>query len=251
MCLDNEDDESCLSCVKFNSNNHPDFELIEPEGGTISIEKIRLLQEEIAKKPIASNRKVYVIADSDCMTIPAQNCLLKTLEEPPEYAVIILTTANETKLLNTVKSRCMKIPFDSISKEEVKKYFQNNGLDDTNNELIDMSEGSIGKALNLFENKETYETITDVLKKIKGSSLSQTMKNAEIIYKQKDNPKMIKDILNYMNVYLYNSNNVGCIQYVEDTKRRLNQNANYDMTIDYLLLRIWEEMNEKYSRGTV
>ena len=107
------------------------------------------------------------------------------------------------------------------------------------------------KAINFYENKELYESVNNVLKKINKSSLIETMKSADIIYKQKDNPKNIKDILNYMNVYLYNSNNVGCIQYVEDTKRRLNQNANYDMTIDYLLIRIWEEINEKHSRGTV
>ena len=250
MCLDSEKDESCSSCVKFNTSNHPDFELIEPEGDTISIDTIRLMQEEIAKKPIVSNKKVYVIADADCMTIPAQNCLLKTLEEPPEYVVIILTTANETRLLNTVKSRCMKIPFESIPTKDIKKLLISNSQD-ISDELVEMSEGSIGKAINFYENKELYESVNSVLKKIDKSSLIDTMKNAEIIYKQKDNTKNIKDILNYMNVYLYNSNNIGCIQYVEDTKRRLNQNANYDMTIDYLLIRIWEEMNEKHSRGTI
>ena len=250
MCLNNEKDESCSSCVKFNSNNHPDFELIEPDGGTISIDRIRFIQEEIAKKPIVSNRKVYVIADADSMTIPAQNCLLKTLEEPPEYATIILTTANETRLLNTVKSRCMKITFEIIPTKDVKEFMLNHSQD-ISDELIEMSEGSIGKAINFYENKEIYESVNNLLKKINGSSLINMMKNADIIYKQKDNPKNIKDILNYLNVYLYNSNNTGCIQYVEDTKRRLNQNANYDMTIDYLLIRIWEEMNEKHSRGTV
>lgn len=248
MCLNNDIDENCSSCVKFNTDNHPDFELIEPDGGTIKIDTIRLMQEEIAKKPIVSNKKVFVISDADCMTKEAQNCLLKTLEEPPEYIVIILTTANESKLLNTVKSRCMKIPFDQISREEVKKYLTKNSSENINDELIDMSEGSIGKALNLHENKEIYDGLNRTLKNIKGSSLIQTMKNAEIIYKQKE---LIKDMLNYINVYLYNSNNIGCVQYVEDTKRRLNQNANYDMTIDYLLIRIWEEMNEKHSRGTI
>lgn len=248
MCLDKENDESCSSCIKFNTNNHPDFEIIEPDGGTIKIDRIRLMQEEIAKKPIISNKKVFVITDADCMTQEAQNCLLKTLEEPPEYIVIILTTTNESKLLNTVKSRCMKIPFEVISKKEVKEYFINNQLSDINDHIIDMSEGSIGKALNLYENKEIYESVSKVLKDIEGKSLIHTMKNADIIYKQKD---MIKDILNYINVYLYNTNNIKCVKYVEDTKRRLNQNANYDMTIDYLLIRIWEEINEKHSRGPI
>ena len=248
MCIDKEADESCSSCIKFKTNNHPDFELIEPEEGIIKIERIRLMQEEIAKKPIISNKKVYVISDSDCMTPQAQNCLLKTLEEPPEYAVIILTTSNESKILNTVKSRCMKIPFEHISKEEVKKYIINNYSQEINEELIDMSEGSIGKAINLYENRDIYENLNTLLKNTSRVNLMEFMKNAEVIYKQKEK---IKEILDYINVYLYNSKNINCIQFVEDTKRRINQNSNYDMTIDYLLIRIWEELNEKYSRGTV
>ena len=109
-----EKGDSCESCIKWDSNNHPDFLQIEPENNTIKIEQIRNMQEEISVKPIASNKKVFLIVNSDCMTKESQNCLLKTLEEPPEYATIILTTSNESKLLNTIKSRCMKIPFQKI-----------------------------------------------------------------------------------------------------------------------------------------
>ena len=113
LCLNGKGD-SCESCIKWDSNNHPDFLQIEPENNTIKIEQIRNMQEEISVKPIASNKKVFLIVNSDCMTKESQNCLLKTLEEPPEYATIILTTYNESKLLNTIKSRCMKIPFQKI-----------------------------------------------------------------------------------------------------------------------------------------
>ena len=68
MCLNNELEESCSSCVKFKTNNHPDFELIEPDNGTIKIEQIRNMQEQIAQKPIIANKKVYIITDSECMT---------------------------------------------------------------------------------------------------------------------------------------------------------------------------------------
>ena len=100
LCANQEKAEDCISCIKWNSENHPDFYQIEPENKTIKIEKIRKMQEKISEKPITSSRKVYLIVDSDTMTKEAQNCLLKTLEEPPEFVTIILITSNESKLLN-------------------------------------------------------------------------------------------------------------------------------------------------------
>ena len=104
--------DNCSSCVKFNSSNNPDFVLIEQDGNSIKIAQIREMQENVYTKPIVSRKKVFIINDSDKMTEEAQNSLLKTLEEPPEYIIIILITANENKLLNTIKSRCLKISFN-------------------------------------------------------------------------------------------------------------------------------------------
>lgn len=111
--------------------------LIDAEDGkSIKIEQIRYVQEKIAEKPIASNKKVYIINNSDTMTKEAQNCLLKTLEEPPEYAVIILVLANENNMLNTIKSRCTKIMFNPLSKEEIIHYFNSNGLEMPNERTL-------------------------------------------------------------------------------------------------------------------
>ena len=97
----------CKSCIEFNSNNNPDFFCIEPEGNSIKIEQIRELQKKIQEKPIISEKKVYIIDQADLMTKEAQNCLLKTLEEPPEFVTIILVGTNENAFLTTIKSRCM------------------------------------------------------------------------------------------------------------------------------------------------
>ena len=104
----------CKSCIEFDSNNNPDFLCIEPDGNSIKIEQIRYLQKKIQEKPIISNKKVYIINDADKMTVEAQNCLLKTLEEPPEYATIVLIGSNENAFLTTIKSRCMIIHFNKI-----------------------------------------------------------------------------------------------------------------------------------------
>lgn len=251
LCIDQEESENCLSCIKMKSGNHPDFEKIEPEEGIIKIDTIRQLQEKIVQKPITSKRKVYLIKDSEYMKAEAQNCLLKTLEEPPEYAIIILTTANESKLLPTIRSRCLKVSFDAIPEETIIKYINENNSSEIDNNLISMSEGSIGKAILLQEKKEIYESVTNILDEIQNEDMNTLWKKAELLYKQKDN---IQDILSYINVYLYktkNLNKINCIKYVEDTKKRLASNSNYDMSIDYLLIKLWEGINEKYSRSSI
>ena len=79
---------------------------------------------DVLEKPIKGSKKIYIINNSENMTKEAQNALLKTLEEPPEYAVIILVTSNENLLLNTIKSRCIKILFSNLSDEEILEYFE-------------------------------------------------------------------------------------------------------------------------------
>ena len=236
LCLEKEDkDEKCISCIKWNSSNHSDFTLIEAEDKSIKIEQIRNMQEKIAEKPITSNYKLYVIKDCDCMTKEAQNCLLKTLEEPPEYAVIILTTSNESKLLNTIKSRCIKVQFDRLSDEEMIKYTKENLEINITDTFIKMSEGSIGKLINIQEKKEMYEKINDILEKIDKEDLINILNKSETLYKEKEN---IEEILNYINVYLFNTKDmkkIRCIKYIEETKKRLSSNSNYDMCIDNLL----------------
>ncbi len=116
------DCRTCKSCIEFENNNNPDFIQIKPDGKVIKIEQIRQMQEKILEKPIVSDKKVYIIDDADLMTKEAQNCLLKTLEEPPKFAVIILVLSNESKILNTIKSRCMRIFFEKLKNEELNKY---------------------------------------------------------------------------------------------------------------------------------
>ena len=120
LCLNNGCNNTCKSCIEFESNNHPDFEIIEPDGNSIKIEQIRNLQKRIQEKPIISKSKIYIINDADKMTKEAQNCLLKTLEEPPEFAIIILIGNNESLFLETIKSRCVILHFEKISNDDIK-----------------------------------------------------------------------------------------------------------------------------------
>ena len=143
-----EDCHTCDSCIKFESENHPDFLCIEPDGKSIKIEQIRAMQEKVYEKPINGERKVYILNDAEKMTQEAQNCLLKTLEEPPEYIVIILITSNENKVLNTIKSRCMKLYFNNLSNADIEKVLKVQfGMNDINDSFLDATSRKCKKSI--------------------------------------------------------------------------------------------------------
>lgn len=131
--------------INCDLENNPDFMIVNPDGNSIKIEQIRLLIQKIYEKPVSSDKKVYIINDAEKMTTEAQNSLLKTLEEPPLYATLILTTSNESKLLSTIISRCTKIYFLPIEEKEILKYVNDNNLKDVNNSIISACQGSIRK----------------------------------------------------------------------------------------------------------
>ena len=253
LCInDKKDNCNCKSCIEFDSNNHPDFSIMNADEGKIKIEQIREMQRKIAEKPIISENKVYIIDDADKMTTEAQNCLLKTLEEPPEYITIILICSNENNLLSTIKSRCTRMYFEPIEIEKVKKYIMNQHIfENVNEEVLELSQGSIGKALKLLEHQSLYEHLEEILEHLSDRDLIDILSMSEEIYKSKEE---ISSILEYMNVFALklskkNINYIKCIDTIEETKKRLKANSNYDMCIDNLLFNIWEEVNEKNNRS--
>lgn len=244
---------SCSSCIKFEGNNHPDFLLIESDDSkSIKIGQIRLLQEQISEKPIVSNKKVYIINNSDLMTVEAQNCLLKTLEEPPEYATIVLLLSNENKLLNTIKSRCTKIVFQKLYDNDLIKYAKINNIE-INANLLSTCNGSISSLINLKRNIESYQALDIIINTFSSKDIVDIWNESDILYKSKET---INSLLDYFNIVFLNklrstkeNKYINAIKVVEITKKRLSSNANYDMCIDNLLLKIWEEFNESYNRS--
>ena len=234
-----------LLAVK-DTENSPDFSIIEPDGNSIKIEQIREFQKKVSEKPIISNKKDYIINDSDKMTVEAQNCLLKTLEEPPEFVTIILIGSNENSFLSTIKSRCMILHFEKISDEQIQKYLQDNHQTEINSKImLEACQGSIGIALEIKDKQELYQNTEQLVNSLERKDKIDILNMSDFIYKSKDDKL---EILNYMNVLFINlakinSKYADCIAIVEETKRRLQSNANYDMCIDNLLLSLWENVN--------
>ena len=111
----------CPSCIKAASRNHPDIiYVIHEKPNLISVREIReQLVADIFIKPYYGPYKIYIIKDAELMNAAAQNALLKTLEEPPSYALILLLTNNADALLETIRSRSIKIPMERVSNEKL------------------------------------------------------------------------------------------------------------------------------------
>lgn len=249
LCLDNNKYcNKCKSCIEFDSDNNPDFVQIEPDGNSLKIEQVREMQKKVIEFPIVSNKKVYIVNDADKMTKEAQNCLLKTLEEPPEFVVIILIGANENDFLSTIKSRCTIIRFNEISDNEIKKYLKEKyQIDNIDENMLEAFQGSIGRAEVLKDKKDLYNSIYKIIESINRVNLIDILNEAEIIYKSQEDKF---EILDYINILLFkhskeNINYANCINIVEDTKKRLKANSNYNMCIDNMLFKMWEEINCK------
>ena len=236
----------CKSCIEFDSKNNPDFQEIIPDGANVKIDQIRQMQSKVFESPIISRNKVYIIDDADLMTKEAQNCLLKTLEEPPEFVTIILIGSNESNFLSTIKSRCIILNFEDIESNSIMNFMKEKfPKDNISENIIDAANGSIGKAILLKDKQELYASIDKIFNNIENLNLIDTLNTADIIYKSQEDKY---DILEYINIILfkklkYNTNYINTISIVEDAKKRLKANSNYNMTIDNLIMTIWEEIH--------
>lgn len=159
----------CISCRKFDSGNHPDIVNIEPEGKYIKIDQIRSLQQNTSYKPYESEWKIYIIKQADRMNLQAANGLLRTLEEPPKYVVIILLASKEDLLLPTITSRCQIVKFRTLTVDEITdKLISRFELDRTEAKKIAiLADGSLGKAIKFIENEDTLTTREIILDEIK------------------------------------------------------------------------------------
>jgi len=153
----------CTSCRKYAANNHPDITIINPEGGTIKIDRVRELRRSLAYAPYESEIRVIVIEDVHTMRVEAANCLLKTLEEPPKNNLLILTAESSREVLPTIVSRCQVIPFYGLSTNDTAAILSEfSDIEPKEAELLArLSEGSPGNAL-LFREKGLIDLWTSI-----------------------------------------------------------------------------------------
>lgn len=170
----------CHSCRQVDSGNHPDLIYVKhAQLNSISVDEIRSqVNNDIMIKPYQGHYKIYIIDDADLLTQQAQNALLKTIEEPPEYAVIFLLTENAESLLPTITSRCVMLKLRNIKDTLIKKYLMEKmEVPDYKAEMCTaFAQGNIGRAVLLAKSErfnEIREESVNLLKNIREMELNE------------------------------------------------------------------------------
>lgn len=267
--------QECHSCKQSLSDNQPDIIRVTHEKpNTISVDDIRAqINNDVAIKPYSSPYKVYIVNEAEKMTVQAQNAILKTLEEPPEYAVILLLTTNVNSLLPTILSRCVVLNMKPVADTLVKKYLMEEmQVPDYKAEVcVAFARGNIGKA-RLLASSEDFENV-----KAEALSLLKYIQDMELheiiaaIKKINDYKLEVSDYLDimaiwYRDVLLFKATNdvnhlvfreeiqslrkiarrssyegiESVIEALQKAKNRLNANVNFELTMELLMLEIKE-----------
>lgn len=160
----------CKSCMQAAGGNHPDIIRVMHEKAAIGVDDIRVqLNQDIQVKPYSSRYKIYIVDEAEKMTEAAQNALLKTIEEPPEYAVIMLLTNNPNAFLQTILSRCVMLNIRTVDKNRIRKYLMEEcSIPDYQAELAAaFSGGNPGKAVKYASSEEFVQRRDDVLQLVR------------------------------------------------------------------------------------
>ena len=265
----------CHSCRQAESGNHPDIIRVTHEKpNTISVEDIRRqVNEDIQIRPYQGPYKIYIIAEADLMTVQAQNALLKTIEEPPAYAVIFLLTENAEALLPTITSRCVMLKLRNIRDTLIRKYLMETmHVPDYKADMCTaFAQGNMGRAIMLASSdhfNEIREEAVQLLKCINEMDISEITKAIRkintykleindyldiimiwyrdvLLYKAtKDMDKVVfKDQITYIQERAKKSSYEGIeliLESLEKAKTRLRANVSFDLVMELLLLTIKE-----------
>ena len=267
--------QKCDSCKKALGKNHPDIIMVNHEkSGTISIDEIReQVIHDVAVKPYCSPHKIYIIPDAEMMTVQAQNALLKTIEEPPEYAVIMLLTENAETLLPTIRSRCVMMKLRNIKDQLVKKYLmeQLEVPDYKADVCVAFAQGNMGKAIMLANSEyfnEIKEEVVHLLRNIDEMTVPDLMEAVKrcMIYKMEISDYLDMIAIWYRDVLIYKATRSvdrvvfsdqmkyirerakkssyegieNILDSLEKAKARMKANVNFELTMELLLLTIKE-----------
>ncbi len=265
----------CHSCKQAMNHNQPDIIYVQHEKpNTLSVDDIReQVNHDIDVKPYSSPYKIYIIDEAEKMNVQAQNALLKTIEEPPQYAVILLLTTNADLFLPTIRSRCVTLNIKAVADEVIRKFLmEKKGVPDYQADVcVAFAQGNVGKAIALASSEDFNElkaAAVQLMKRIKDIDLYElsaavkqisefklqindyfdimmiwyrdilvykaTMDVNNLIFKDE-----VYDIKKQANKSSYNGIEA-ILESLEKAKQRLNANVNFDLVMELLLLTIKE-----------
>ena len=265
----------CHSCIQAESGNQPDIIYVTHEKDkSIGVDDVRTqLINDIVIKPYSSKYKIYIIDEAQKLTIQAQNAILKTIEEPPVYGIIIFLTNNSDNFLPTILSRCIILNFKPVKDEIIKKYLMEKcQIPEYHASLCtSFAQGKPGRANKLAQSPVFLETKNDLVNLLRNIDKMEISSIVSAIKDIKDKKLDIEDCLDicmlwYRDVLLFNTTRdanmhiyrdelrdikkqaqkstyegLNKIMYAfEEAKKRLYANVNFEMTMELLFLTMKE-----------
>lgn len=275
LCLQKKESPcgECTSCRKFDSDSHPDYHETSPERGMIRLPEIEKIIRNIAMSPFESEKKVFLMDEAHTMNRESQNALLKTLEETPSYAHIILVTSSSKDLLPTIRSRGQNIRFYPVDVSHIKNMLVTGYNADEKKAafLAGFTAGSPGRAISLLEEQEFFEDrdyIIDLIDALLKGERHKIFSSEDWFAQRKDKIDRVLNVflLWFRDLLLYkaaenenlilNSDKLalislqsrmdfeqinGIIEKIMDTSMNVSMNVNYQLSIETMLLKIQEE----------
>lgn len=265
----------CKSCRQAQDHNHPDIiYLAHEKPNTISVNDIRdQLNNDIVIKPYSSRYKIYIVDEAEKMNVQAQNALLKTIEEPPAYAVILLLTTNADSFLQTILSRCILLNLKPVTDDKIRRHLMvRYQIPDYQADICTaFAQGNVGKAIQLASSDDFNELKASVLQLLKRLEDIDLYEMGAAIKQITEYKLAITDYFDLMMIwfrdvlYLKATNDVNrlifkdevydikkqavkrsyqgieiILEALEKAKVRLNANVNFDLVIELLLWTIKE-----------
>lgn len=267
--------QKCRSCKQSAGRNHPDIKWVTHEKpNTIAVEEIReQLVNDMGIKPYSGRYKIYIIDEGEKMTPAAQNTLLKTIEEPPAYGIVIILTANREMLLQTILSRCVSLNLRPLNDSDIKSYLiEHERIPDYQAMMaVRFAGGNLGRAVNIATSEEFIQMKDDVVRVLKNvdrmtaSDISQTVKEMTT-YKNSMDSYLNLVVTWFRDVLLYKASGTGdglvfsgesvtiekqaksadydgvsqIFTEIEELKGRLKSNVNFDIALELLFIKIRE-----------
>ena len=277
VCESEEDQKpcgSCHACIQFAGGNHPDVLYPKHEKQTVfGVDDVRDgIVRDMQIRPYSSPWKIYIVDEAEKLSVQAQNALLKTIEEPPSYGIIMLLSTNPDAFLDTIRSRSVILNMKPVSDAQLEYFLKEHGVEETKiPSLMRFSQGNIGKAVKLSESERFSDMtgqIMDLLKHSDSMPFGDLMERLEDLEQYK---LEIMDILSfirmwYRDILLFKATNdpnllifgdelsvirkasqkysynaiESILKEIDVTERRLDANVNYTLSLELLWIAIRE-----------
>ena len=244
----------CASCVSLEAGTHPDTHVLGRGGGqSIGVEAIRKLLAEASLKPYRYPFKVFIIEEAGHMPPAAQNALLKTLEEPPNYAVFFLTTALEGSILPTIRSRCARYTTSAVGDDDVLRVLERGLPPQEAIAIAPYAKGSIGRAITMAEDAELRQMhayVPKLLADLNECSMLELLGHTKALELFKHRIEDFLEIVHghysseFVNAVLVHGTKAAGgvlpqkLDAIDTARARLQASGNFNTVIDALLLKL-------------